>query len=115
MCVFALALASGALADAPAPSEAQPGWLAPAPAFGRVVINEIMYNERKKPGEGSTSARATKRANLRRARARRVRGVRPFAGAGRGEDEDGGGKRKGSAVPRSCEGLGGGARVRRRA
>ena len=29
-----------------------------------------MYNERKKPGEGSTSARATKRANLRRARAR---------------------------------------------
>ena len=70
MCVFALALASRALADAPAPSEAQPGWLAPAPAFGRVVINEIMYNERKKPGEGSTSARATKRANLRRARAR---------------------------------------------
>ena len=70
VCVFALALASGALADAPAPSEAQPGWLAPAPAFGRVVINEIMYNERKKPGEGSTSARATKRANLRRARAR---------------------------------------------
>jgi len=70
VCVFALALASGALADAPAPSEAQPGWLAPAPAFGRVVINEIMYNEPKKPGEGSTSARATKRANLRRARAR---------------------------------------------
>ena len=70
VCVFALALASRALADAPAPSEAQPGWLAPAPAFGRVVINEIMYNERKKPGEGSTSARATKRANLRRARAR---------------------------------------------
>ena len=73
-CVCALALASGALADAhadaPAPSEAQPGWLAPAPAFGRVVINEIMYNERKKPGKGSRSPRATKQANLRRARAR---------------------------------------------
>ena len=71
-CVFALALASSALADAPAPSEAQPGWLAPAPerAFGRVVINEIMYNERKKPRGGSKSPRATKRANLRRARER---------------------------------------------
>ena len=73
-CVCALALASGALADAPAdapaPSEAQPGWLAPAPAFGRVVINEIMYNERKKPSKGSRSPRATKQANLRRARAR---------------------------------------------
>ena len=75
MCVFALALASGALADAPAdapaPSEAgKPGWLAPAPAFGRVVINEIMYNERKSPSKGSRSPRATKQANLRRARAR---------------------------------------------
>ena len=70
VCVFALALVSRALADAPAPSEAQLGWLAPAPAFGRVVINEIMYNEGKKPREGSKSPRATKRANLRRARAR---------------------------------------------
>jgi hypothetical protein len=35
-----------------------------------VVINEIMYNERKKPSKGSRSPRATKQANLRRARAR---------------------------------------------
>jgi hypothetical protein len=77
----ALALASSALADdapAPAPSfeddapDAPLGLLAPAPSFGRVVINEIMYNELKKPEKPSklSGPKPTKRANLRRASAR---------------------------------------------
>ena len=77
VCVCALALASSALAQTeestvttltPTPTPASFVTPAPAQTFGRVVINEIMYNERK--GDKKESKASTRAANVGRARAR---------------------------------------------